>query len=223
MTARVIEPEWLDALPAEDVRALRSRVDLRRVNRLMNNPQIVANALRGAEARRVLDLGAGDGWFAAKVATLLDWRQVECVLVDQCACLSDAARQSFHRINCSVSLVQRDAIGGLRDLGDFDVMFTNLFLHHFEPPKVKQLLNDVAACCSCFVACEPRRSIASLAASRLLGLIGCNSVTRHDAIASVRAGFRDRELSALWPGHARWAVQEHAAGPFSHLFVARKS
>ena len=30
-----------------------------------------------------------------------------------------------------------------------------------------------------------------------MGLIGCNSVTVHDARISVHAGFRDRELSAI--------------------------
>ena len=40
--ARVLEPEWLDALPHEDPRARRSRRDLVRVNALMGNDRIVA-------------------------------------------------------------------------------------------------------------------------------------------------------------------------------------
>ena len=71
-------------------------------------------------------------------------------------------------------------------------------------------------------ACEPRRSRFALRASRLLGLIGCNDVTRHDAAASVRAGFAGRELSALWPDEAGWQIDERPAAPFSHLFVARR-
>jgi hypothetical protein len=54
----------------------------------------------------------------------------------------------------------------------------------------------------------------------LLGLIGCNDVTRHDAIVSVRAGFRNQELTGLWPDRAVWTLQEHAYGLFSHYFVA---
>jgi hypothetical protein len=55
-----------------------------------------------------------------------------------------------------------------------------------------------------------------------MGLIGCNDVTRHDAAISVRAGFRDGELSACWPIAAGWTLTEKRAPPFSHLFVARR-
>jgi hypothetical protein len=47
-------------------------------------------------------------------------------------------------------------------------------------------------------------------------------VTRHDAAISVRAGFRDRELSELWPDQAGWRLSEAPAPPFGHLFVARR-
>ena len=56
---------------------------------------------------------------------------------------------------------------------------------------------------------------------RLMWLIGCNDVTRHDAVVSVRAGFTNRELSALWTASG-WKLEERAAPPFSHLFVARR-
>ena len=72
-----------------------------------------------------------------------------------------------------------------------------------------------------FIACEPRRSTLALAGSRLLGVVGCNDVTRHDAVVSVRAGFSGRELSALWPAAGGWKLDERARGPFSHAFVAR--
>ena len=50
-----------------------------------------------------------------------------------------------------------------------------------------------------FVACEPRRSAFALLGARMVFALGANDVTRHDAVASVRAGFRGRELSGLWP------------------------
>jgi hypothetical protein len=58
--------------------------------------------------------------------------------------------------------------------------------------------------------------------SRLLWAIGCNAVTRHDAVVSVRAGFSGGELSALWPDQQNWRLTEQRAGMFSHLFIARK-
>jgi hypothetical protein len=47
-------------------------------------------------------------------------------------------------------------------------------------------------------------------------------VTRHDAVVSVRAGFADRELSALWPSGMTWTLRERARGLFSHCFVASR-
>ncbi|HEU4708590.1 MAG TPA: hypothetical protein VFS17_04690, partial [Methylophilaceae bacterium] len=75
-----------------------------------------------------------------------------------------------------------------------------------------------------FVACEPRRSWFALGGSRLVGLLGANDVTREDAVLSVKAGFRERELSSLWPhaGHS-WELHECAAGLFSHCFIATRS
>jgi hypothetical protein len=58
--------------------------------------------------------------------------------------------------------------------------------------------------------------------TRLLWGIGCNSVTRHDARVSVRAGFRDQELSALWPAQSGFELAEFSGGYASHLFVAVK-
>jgi hypothetical protein len=56
----------------------------------------------------------------------------------------------------------------------------------------------------------------------MLGLIGANGVTRHDAAVSVRAGFKGGELSALWPANPRWRLRERRAGLFSHLFLAQR-
>jgi hypothetical protein len=104
--------------------------------------------------------------------------------------------------------------------GQAGVISANLFLHHFSEPELARLLNLVATRCQGFIACEPRRSLTSLVASRLLGLIGCNGVTRHDAVISVRAGFSGKELSRLWPKDRPWMATERKAGLFSHAFVA---
>jgi SAM-dependent methyltransferase len=222
MNTRLVEPEWLDALPAEHPGAIRSRADLRRVNWLMTNERIVANALYGVAPARVLDLGAGDGAFAARVFELCRWRDVHCTLLDRSAAVTDRVREKFKSLGCDLTEVKRDALRARGEGGAWDVIFTNLFLHHFQAPELERLLAAVAGRCRCFVACEPRRSFVGLRAARLLRWIGCNAVTRHDAVASVRAGFRDGELTRLWPARDQWSVQERPAGLFSHLFIARK-
>ena len=103
-----------------------------------------------------------------------------------------------------------------------EIAFVNLFLHHFNDVELKQLFAGIAPRCQAFVACEPRRSTFALFASRTVALLGCNDVTRHDAVASVRAGFDGDHLSRLWPDPVRWSMTERRAGMFSHLFVARR-
>ena len=220
---RIIEPEWLDELPADDPGAAGSRKDLQRLNWLMSHAHILARELRnGPMPKRVIDLGAGDGSFALRIATQLQWRNIEFVLLDRAVTVSDSTLKDFDALDCRVTLIQRDILSGLTDAERVDVIFANLFLHHFNQPQLGRLLGDVAAHCSFFVACEPRRFSFGLGASRLLGLIGCNHVTRHDAPASVRAGFRGSEVSQHWPREPEWLTEERATGLFSHLFVARK-
>lgn len=217
---RELEPEWLDSLPPYDARAQRSRADLRRVNGLMRNASHVARALltvplSGGQTIRIADLGAGDGSFMHTVVRRLRQPGVEVTLVDR-AMLPD----DFH---WRATAVVADAHEFLARPGPrFDAIVANLFLHHFEPGALRRLLALAAQRAPLFVACEPRRSRVALQASRLLGVVGCNDVTRHDAAVSVRAGFLGRELSALWPDPAGWRLAEGPARPFGHLFVARR-
>ena len=104
----------------------------------------------------------------------------------------------------------------------FDVIIANLFLHHFDAALLRRLLGLIAQRTRVLIACEPRRSGRALFGSHLLGVIGCNDVSRHDAVVSVRAGFGDQELSALWPAGTGWALRESAYGWFSHGFVATR-
>lgn len=220
---RVLEPEWLDHLPAYDTRAQRARADLRRVNLLMGNARYISGALPKDGALRIADLGAGDGSVMRRIAARLAAAKHEIVLVDRAPAVEQHTLRRFERAGCTPVVVQSDALDFLRQPGPrFDAIVANLFLHHFEATALRALLQAAARRTPVFVACEPRRARLPLHASRLLGLIGCNEVTRHDAAASVRAGFRGRELSALWPQGEPWRLSEAAAGPFGHLFIARR-
>ena len=221
--ARRLEAEWLDVLPASDPRAARSRRDLVRVNALMGNAGIVANALRDAAPRRIADLGAGDGRFALRVLRALGGGG-EIVLVDRGAAVNDATLDAIRALGWEPQVARADVFDWLEhDVEPVpDAIVANLFLHHFERAPLARMLSGIARRTSTFVACEPRRSAMALAGARLLGCVGCNDVTRHDAVVSVHAGFLDDELTALWPRDARWRIEERARGLFSHAFVARR-
>jgi 2-polyprenyl-3-methyl-5-hydroxy-6-metoxy-1,4-benzoquinol methylase len=229
MLPRKLEPEWLDELPADDPRAMRSRRDLVRVNAWMGQGGIMARALlahaRPAGSRRICDLGAGDGSFMLRIARRLAprWRGVTATLLDRQDIVSRETRAGFAALGWSVETVSAEVFDflGRTKPGDLDVVTANLFLHHFSEAQLARLFALAAPACRLFVACEPRRAKFAVRASRMLWAIGCNDVTVHDAVASARAGFRGHELSALWPGRAGWDLREHAAGLFSHCFVAR--
>ena len=83
---------------------------------------------------------------------------------------------------------------------------------------LRQLLSMVAQSARDYVACGPHRSQPD---SRMVFALACNDVTRHDAVASVRAGFVGRELSQLWPAPG-WQMREGLELPFTHFFATRR-
>jgi len=224
---RRLEPEWLDHLPAEDPRAMRSRRDLTRVNRFMGNAGRMAAALaRHAPSapRTIIDLGSGDGQFMLQVARRLAprWSDVTVVLLDQQNIVSLATRGGFAKLGWRAEPTSADVFDFLARARAADIVTANLFLHHFVDEQLTRLFAQVARMAALMVACEPRRSKLVVEASRLLWLAGCNDVSVHDAVVSARAGFSGRELSALWPHDPQWQLQEHAVGLFSHRFIARR-
>jgi hypothetical protein len=228
---RRVEPEWLDELAPNDPRAIRSRRDLRRVNSFMLQAGIMRRLLLLAftdqRPRFILELGGGDGSFILKVAQGLvpNWPGVRVTLLDRQPVVAQETREAFQALGWKLEVVTADVFAYLEAAAgtQADVVTANLFLHHFPDARLRRLLALAATIAPRIVACEPRRSAWSLGASRLLWAIGCNDVSRHDAAASVRAGFLGTELSALWPRQQGWRLSERPAGLFSHAFVARRA
>jgi hypothetical protein len=227
---RMVEPEWLDDLPAGDPRAIHSRRDLRRLNGLMFQAPIMAALLSDVTGSRTpaqfLEIGAGDGAFTLSVARRLARRvpQARIILLDRQDCANETVVDGFRALGWDATFITADAFEFLKSPGGarFDAIAANLFLHHFQDAPLAELMALAARRCEVFAACEPRRSGVALAACRLLWAIGCNDVTRHDARASVLAGFGGRELSDLWPSGRAWSLQEAARGPFTHTLLARR-
>jgi hypothetical protein len=217
---RALTPEILDQLPANDPRAIQSRRDLRRINGIMGNARLLSRFLARQTFTApitLVELGAGDGNIALRVARDLQAHGARgtILLIDREPATAEAPALEGWKIE----IIRADVFDWLASAPSVDIIIANLFLHHFETQPLQTLLRACAARCRSFAAAEPRRNACAETFARLVGLIGCNDVTRHDAVVSVRAGFNDRELSRLWPTE-HWTLRENRAGLFTHVFTA---
>jgi hypothetical protein len=229
--SRTVEPELLDELPPTDPRALRSRRDLRLLNLGMGHPPLMARALlehlRGRNAPRIVELGAGDGHFLLSVANRLrpQWPSAEATLVDRLDSFDPRIQARFSSLGWRMRTEIKTASEWLRQSspGSADAIVFNLFLHQFKDDDLTEMLGLAARTTNLLIAVEPRRSRVSRLGGSILWLIGCGPVTRHDADVSIRAGFYGEELSTIWPNKKDWSLIERPAGLFSHLFIAQRT
>ena len=230
--SRSVMPELLDTMDADDPRAIHSRQDLRRINGLMGNMRHLRSALdrivAAGTALHLVEFGAGDGSLMLRLARSRceRWPDTRITLVDRVPCVSSATRAAVRATGWTLEELACDVFDwlGRPAAANGAVIVANLFMHHLSSAELARLLPAIANSARAFVCCEPRRTHTALLGSHLLGMIGCNAITRHDATVSVRAGFRDQELTALWPradgSVAPWRLSESATGPFTHRFVA---
>lgn len=228
---RHVQPELLDSLPPLSAEAQRSRMDLQRINALMGNARQLGGALRPflpATDRpwNVAELGAGDARQTARVWSRLPRPPPESRLrlIDQFSLIAPAARARLEQQGWQVEGVESDALAWLETPAEppLLLLYANLFIHHFEANTLRELLRRIAERTDTFVALEPRRGWFPSWAVRGLRLLGHHPVTRHDALRSVQAGFRGRELREAWPDAAGWVLREGRSGWFGHLLVATR-
>lgn len=230
MLTRVLEPETLDHLAAEDPTARRARRDLRRVNAFMGASRILARTLARAVPAdrprlRILEIGCGDGRLLLNVARRRGsrWPQAEVDLLDRQPLVDDITIAAYGAYGWQARTIVADVLDWARgDDGErWDVVVANLFLHHFDGDALRLLLTGCARRATALAACEPRRSRFALAASHLIFFLGANAVTRHDGVLSVRAGFIGDELKKAWPDvTGGWRLDEYDDGAFTHCFCA---
>jgi len=194
---RVRVPEILDELSAEDPRAVAARRDLRRINALMGNERWILRRVREApEARAgIVELGSGGGELLARLARFGPATGID--LAPRPALLDEGIGwfrgDVFERLDAET--------GG--------VLVANLFLHHFSVEELRRL-GALASGFRRLVVVEPWRARRALVLGRGMTPF-VHPVTRHDMIASIRAGFVPGELGealGLGPG---WRISERCS------------
>ena len=192
---RIVEPEILDTLPPDDPEAVASRRDLRRVNAIMANHRWLERRTRAVRQPgwRILELGAGDG--------TLGRRLIRAGVLESSALLAvDLAPRPLDW-PAEADWSQQDVLKG--ELPAAEMVIANLFLHHFEPPALRELGQRLPAECQVLLCSEPARRPLHLWQSRLLSLLPLGRVTKHDMPVSIRAGFLGEELPQFL-GISRW-------------------
>jgi hypothetical protein len=205
----------------------------------------------GQTPKQITELGAGDGDFLLRVAQLVSgngtpasgpagsetavaecrrlgnrrsvaWSEVNVTLLDRQNVVTPQTLAAFASLGWRAEAVVADIFDWPQTPAPAEIVIVNEVLHHFDDARLAGLFRVIAGRTRLFIAIEPRRAPWPLFCSRLLWAIGCNSVTRHDATVSVRAGFVREELSALWPDQKNWQLTEQRASWFSHLFIAQR-
>jgi hypothetical protein len=151
VTARRVEAEWLDTLPPGDARAAASRRDLARLNGLMSNRRMMVEALRPHLPRRarIAELGGGDGRFSLKTLgrlAVIDGIKGHVTLVDRTPCVDPVVPQALAHVGWTFESAAVDVFEWLQDPkgAEYDAIFANLFLHHFDESALKRLLHLAA-------------------------------------------------------------------------------
>jgi hypothetical protein len=207
---RVVVPEILDHLVADDPEAMRSRRDLRRINFFMGNERWVLKTARRfpeAAAGGITEIGAGDGHLTRRLALAFPEATITALdLAPPPAALPPNIRWQQGDLFAAPT----PPTGG--------ILIANLILHHFEGEALRRV-GDLTAGFDVIIFNEPARA----KLPHLMGWLAdpfINRVTRHDMHVSIDAGFSPDELSRLMDLPARrWKIEEHSTWRGAHRVV----
>ncbi len=187
---RVLKPEVLDTLPAEEAR--QSLSDLVRINKFWGGYSTLHSLLESAvppgQTFTLLDVGAASGDMGRR---LQKWRpQAQVTSLDYI---------ESHLEGCAGPRVAADAFALPFAPRSFDYVFCSLFLHHFTDEQVVQLLANFGRLArrQVLVIDLWRHPVPYYFISQTRWLFGWDPVTVHDGAISVEAAFRPRELTDL--------------------------
>lgn len=180
---RKLTPELLDHLPHDDPGALRSRRDLRRINRFMGNEGWITSVIP-KHANHITEIGAGDGHLIFDVAQQRPDAEITAY---------DLAPRPTH-LPHSVNWIQGDLFSQTPP-SHGGTLIANLFLHHFTDTQLHEF-GEWMRNFQTIIINEPLRARLPM----LLGKIAApfaHPITRHDMRVSIEAGFAPGELAKI--------------------------
>jgi hypothetical protein len=172
-----------------------------------------------------MDLGVGSAEIPIAIG---QWARrhgipARVIAVDRAARSLDAARAGFSREH-AVSLLRADARCLPLPAESVDLVISSLFLHHFSPGQLVELLRSVYALARAgLVMSDLVRGRLPLLAFRLSApVLARNYLTRHDGAISIRRAYRPDELRALASAAGLAGAQVFTHWPWRMTLVADK-
>jgi len=212
MKERVILPELLDLLPADDPDAMRAREEMVMVNGIMGNHRWIERMVRRHRecGWRITELGAGDGTLSMRLLNS--------------GCCTEASLHAFDlaprpkRWPAKSHWTRGDVLAQM--LPETEIVIANLFLHQFTQEQLRLMGSRLSSEARLIVASEPARRWVHTCSGRLFcELAELNYVQRHDMQASIRAGFRGDELRDALALDSSWrtSVSNHPCGAYRFM------
>lgn len=204
---RVVVPELLDSDAGTPREVERSIADLRMFNRAFGGVRAMSSLLRRVAGQRGLkeltwlDVAGSEGFMALETQKTLTryGASVKPVVLD---------RASSH-MNGQVPGVCGDALTLPFADNSFDAVGCSLFAHHLEPDDLVRFAREgLRVARHAFLIHDLVRHPAHLALSYLGFPLYRSRLTRHDAPASVRRAYTEREMRDILHGAAADAAIE---------------
>jgi hypothetical protein len=220
MLRRLVLPEILDQLPENDPAAAKNRRDMRLLNHLMGNFRWIAREVGRARMKSGpwIELAAGDGSLGRYLAETHPTWAATCHFTGLDLCSRPPAWPE-HWPWEQGDLLQSPSLEGAR------VVIANHILHQFEDEALGALGAKLRHAATHLIINETARRSLHLWQARAAFLLGLNHVSRHDALVSVRAGFRGTELPVLLglpPAEWQWQIHSTTLGAYRFVAVRRR-
>lgn len=158
--------------------------------------ELSPSAVRSA---RVLDLGCGDGDIPLAVTRWANEKgyQVEFVCLDHNTKAVEMVRQAVDRAGVTTIAAERADAFSYRPDRDFDYAVGSMFFHHFTADEMSRLIEHLRGFVrKALLINDLRRSALNWLVCRAL-TVGIEPEIRHDALLSIRRGFRPADLSQI--------------------------
>jgi ubiquinone/menaquinone biosynthesis C-methylase UbiE len=193
---RVVIPELLDDDAGSAAEVSSSLADLGRINRWFGGVRVLTRLVeRVAEraSRReltLLDVAGARGELPARAAEQLREKNIrlETTVLDRATSHLEPGNRSV--VGNALALPFRDA--------SFDLVSSSLFVHHLEPPEVRQFVNEALRVSRLAVLINDiRRHLVHLGLVYAGLPLYRSRLTRHDAPASIHRAYTPAEMRDL--------------------------